>query len=103
MEPIYWRADLYKEINGGWYRVDATKPWLYAVANSSTILPLNYYRWFTRPDRALGSAVTWLKFGNLSAGMYAVYETYQWKDGRQHNEWAAFSWNNTTSPLCAVS
>ena len=103
-EAVRWQAALYKydTYTASWRKV-STQPQLHAVVNSYGIQSLTYGNWFSRPDRAFGTAVGWLRFSNLSPGSYAVQEAYSWLDNSFHHyEFASFSWNYTTSTMCTI-
>jgi hypothetical protein len=104
LESVVWQAALYKyDPSTGTWRVVATQPRLYAAVNPYGIQYLNGGKWFTRPDRAFGSQIGWLRFPNLGPGSYAVQEGYAWLNGAfVHYEFASFSWNYTTSTICTI-
>lgn len=87
-EYVYWRVDLYKNGPYGWQLVNGSKPTMWAKANYVHALYQGSGTWFE-----LGTARPRyeVNFGNLSAGSYAVLETFMWgTTGVRHEHWTTY-------------
>lgn len=78
MQVVYWSPDLYRwdAGNSRWAKYDGTKPWNYAVANSSGVMynSMLYSSWFTPSNNAL----RFVPFTGLPRGYYKVADFYRW-------------------------
>jgi hypothetical protein len=101
-EAVYWRADLWKYTSSGWLPVNQSKPWLQAQATGNGLIRVMFNGFVTIwSDYPSGVARSYVEFGNLTVGRYAVKETYLWSNGLTTSEWQ--NMNNGTSQMCDVT
>ena len=90
LEKVYWSPDLdrWNDATQTWYLYDGSRPWYWAIANSTGPVYQSYLygTWFW-PN---GAQVNTATYNYLPAGSYAVVDHYQWSTGATRDIWSSF-------------